>query len=664
MEQSRRLFLKTAAIAATGLSLEPWSLLEAQTKEDIARGLVVNRSDIPRMQDAIKLPRFAPYWKSLLDADMAKDRKFLTEELRLNNHVVHLREARVILERTSFVYYLTGDKKQLDLATLALSKILEFPKWDYFQEAGKYTIGLQRAPETTLAVIFAYEWLGDALPSSTRAEMVKQVSEKGAPACFRTLWGMRHPDRVRGWGIDPTTDYKFRFDLSRWPIILNSTNLKVIPIAGLGVAGCWLYNHHPQAPDWVDMAIQSAKAYSTMFGADGCYEEGVSYWGYTTLHLSLFFDVLRRTRGTDMRSFVNFPGTVRYGLQLSMPTVGNPGDCVNFSDASVVGNTSVANWVARNDRDQIAQYVGLNVGQVQSVHGILWYDPTVPFEVPGKDLYDVRFTNDWVVSRTGWDVPSNVVALRSGLPANHEHADRNAIIFKAYGERLLHDPFHAAYSNTQPHWLLRQTEAHTAVLINGKGHQYHDGHEGTNSSWAEAKIIEYRAGDDRMVVTSDATQAYNLVQSSVELVQRSLVYVKPDWIVIYDRVRLKEPGTVQARFQIYNHDEKGNGSVEKSSFVIERPNVMLRSVVRASGDLKVEAGKLDLPKEIGVYPYIEAQSGKALEHELLTVSVASPADQQRDIPVITRNGKNWVVTGKEFKLTIAQGEPKPTITFG
>ena len=148
MEQSRRIFLKTAAIAATGLSLKPWSLLEAQTRGGVAHGLVVDRSDIPRMLGAIKLPRFAPYWKSLLDADMAKDRKFLTEELRLNNHVVHLREARVILERTSFVYYLTRDEKQLDLAKLALSKILEFPKWDYFQEAGKYTIGLQRAPET------------------------------------------------------------------------------------------------------------------------------------------------------------------------------------------------------------------------------------------------------------------------------------------------------------------------------------------------------------------------------------------------------------------------------------------------------------------------------------------------------------------------------------
>ena len=35
-------------------------------------------------------------------------------------------------------------------------------------------------------------------------------------------------------------------------------------------------------------------------------------------------------------------------------------------------------------------------------------------------------SNDWVVSRTGWEAADTVVAFRSGGPANHEHADRNA----------------------------------------------------------------------------------------------------------------------------------------------------------------------------------------------------------------------------------------------
>ncbi len=662
MLNSRRSFLWQTALLTSGLSFKPWSALKPASAEKDARGLLVDRSDVPRMQEVVKLPRFAPYWKSLLDADMAADRKFLKDELRLNNHVADLLKARLILERTSFVYLLTGDDRQRDLATLAITRILDYPKWDYFQEAGTYTIGLQRAPETTLAMIFADEWLGDTLAQELRKEIAKQVAEKGAPACFRTLWGMRHPDRVRGWGFDPESDYKFRFDLSRWPIILNSTNLKVIPIAGLGVAGCWLYGRHPQAEEWIDMAIQSARAYSTMFGADGSYEEGVSYWGYTALHLAVFFDALYRTRGIDIRSLVNFKGTVRYGLQLSMPTTGSQGDCVNFGDASVVGNTSVADWVARNERNGISQYVGLETGQVQSFHGIIWHDPSVPSQVPGPELYDVRFSNDWVVSRTGWDAQSAVVAMRSGLPANHEHADRNSVIFKAYGERLLHDPFKAAYSYTERHWLLRKTESHTAVLIDGKGHQYHDGHEGTNSSWAEAHVIDYDANAKRMIATSDATQAYKLVQPAVDLVQRTVVFVKPDIVILYDRVKLLAPLAVQARFQIDNRDGKGKGTSQKQGFLIERPGVALNVSCQGNGSIDVRIGQLPVQEEMGIHPYVEVESASSLDHELVTVCVAHPVKETRSIPKVSRKGESWIVTGESFVITIAKGETKPSVT--
>src|SRR5690606_30432504 len=137
------------------------------------------------------------------------------------------------------------------------------------------------------------------------------------------------------------------------------------------------------------------------------------------------------------------------------------------------------------------------------------------------ELNDIRMRNDIVISRTGWGVDDNLVALRSGGPANHEHADRNSVIFKAYGERLLHDPYRAAYVNQQPRWVLRQTEAHTAVLIDGRGHQYHDGSEGTNASWAFAKVIDYTTGPDWMCVTSDATDAYQLVNPDVTRVRRT-----------------------------------------------------------------------------------------------------------------------------------------------
>jgi hypothetical protein len=672
MKTSRRRFLHQTSLATASLAFSPWRFFietnNRRNNANLTRGLLFDAEDLPRLQETIKHPRFAPYWNSLKDADLEKDKKFLREEMKLFNHVKDFLTARIILERTSFVYLLTKDERQLEVARLAIDRILQYKKWDYFLEGGEHTIGLQRAPETTIAMCFAAEWLREALSAEAIREIEKQIAEKGAPACYRTLYGMKHPDRVRGWSFDPESDYPFRVDLSRWPFILNSTNLKVIPIAGLGLAGCVLYDKNPQAPRWVELALQSARAFAPMFGSDGSYEEGISYWGYTALHLTLFLEVLYRKRGIDERNLINNSGTVRYALQMSMPTVGKPNDAINFGDASIIGDTSVAAWVAREKRDPIAQYLVSSVGEIRNHYAMMWYDSTVSPQTPGPDLYDVRFTNDWVVSRTGWDERSSVVALRSGTPANHEHADRNSVIFKAYGERLLHDPFKAAYPYTQPHWVLRLTEAHTAVLIDGKGHQYHDGHEGTNASWAEAKIVDYQPSPQHLIVTSDATEAYKLVNPNVDLVRRSVIFVKPNILFLFDRVRLKStPAKVQLRFQIYNEDGKGLAKLEKGMFRIERPQASLAGSVHPGGEIALRTGLHNVPSDIGVYPYVEAESKEAREHLLLTVCTAQETGKAFGKRVIATSGSLWKTliehNQKKYEVEINVNDDLPVVNI-
>jgi len=278
----------------------------------------------------------------------------------------------------------------------------------------------------------------------------------------------------------------------------------------------------------------------------------------------------------------------------------------------------------------------------------------------------VRFANDWVVSRTGWDERGSVVALRSGTPANHEHADRNSVIFKAYGERLLHDPFKAAYPYNQPHWVLRLTEAHTAVLIDGKGHQYHDGHEGTNASWAEAKIIDYQPSPQHLVVTSDATEAYQLVNPDVDLVRRSVIFVKPNILLLFDRVRLKSTAAkVQLRYQIYNEDGKGLAKLEKSAFRIERPQASLAGSVHANNEIAFRTGLHNVPPDIGVYPYVEAESPAAREHLLLTVCTAQETGKVSGKRVVVTSGSLWNALiehdQKKYEVSIAVNADLPMV---
>jgi len=417
----------------------------------------------------------------------------------------------------------------------------------------------------------------------------------------------------------------------------------------------------------VDMALQSAKAFSTMFGADGSYEEGVAYWGYTALHLTLLVEVLFRKLGEDHRKLLNFPATVRYALRMSMPAIGHLDDCVNFSDAYYMGDVSVASWTARVYKDPIAQYVGLSVGEIRGFYPLIWYDASVKSQTPGPELYDARFDNDWVVARSGWGVMDSVVAMRSGGPANHEHADRNSVIFKAYGDRLLHDPLHAAYPYTEPHWILRLTESHTAVLINGKGHQYHDGHEGTNASWAEALIEYYENKKNHVVVTSDASEAYRMVTADVDAVYRTLIFLKPDVLVFFDRVRMKDSNAdVQVRFQGYNVDKDCVLQAGQNEFTIGRPHATLKARIQSLSEVKIITDKLKVPEEHGIHPFVEVESLASKEHLIMTVCTAQQAAKQHGDLSIDRNGAEWKITGthngQSVNIRLLADKDVPTVT--
>ena len=351
-----------------------------------------------------------------------------------------------------------------------------------------------------------------------------------------------------------------------------------------------------------------------------------------------------------------------------MPTAGKPGDCVNFGDVSTFGDNAVAGWVSTRFKDPLAQYTAANAGEPLYQYGLVWYEPDAPSAPPPPEMLDSRNTLDLVVSRTGWDERACVVGFRSGGPANHEHADRNSVVFAAYGERLFHDPFKAAYPYTQPHWVLRLTKAHTAVLINGEGHQYHNGSEGTNASWAMSRVTAYRTGPGWMTVTSDATEAYELVTPDVARVDRTLVYLKPDVLLLLDRVQLKTtPLPVQARFQVYGDDLKAKLTMDGTTFRIERPAANLQAQVHASGGVTVRPGKFDLTPDHGHHEFAEVESAAAIGHTLLTVATVQPTGGTHGTLTVARAGAVWRVTGthrgQKVDVTLRTAETLPAITI-
>ncbi len=698
MTSSRRTFLKGSALLAASLHLPRICAADSKgelppvalAKEGRKKGLLFDDTDLPRIRANARDPRFATLWQELKGADLNADRNFLTNEARLTNHVTHLLRVQRILERACVLYTVEGDPVQLELARTAIRKMLEYPEWDCFIEGGRQIFGLQRAPEGSIALLLALDWLKGALTADEVAAIEEAVATKGAPACYTAVYGMKYPDRVQGWGWSPRSEVKdfSHISLKRWPLILNATNLKIIPTAALGLIACHFHGRRPEAAGWMDLARSSTRAFATIYGTDGAYDEGVSYWGYTTLHMALFAEALWRTQGIDERDLIDYRGTARYALGMTMPTLPNDHavanfkhvegfmmpllkpefDIVNFGDANGAVDVSVAAWIGRTKQDPVASFVARDIGEARYLYGLIWYDPAARVTPPEPALLDQRLSNDLVISRTGWTATDNVLALRSGGPGNHEHADRNSVLFKAYGERLLHDPTRAAYVAHQPRWILRLTTAHTAVLINGQGHQYHDGSEGTNPSWAFARVTAYATGPGWMSVTSDATDAYALVNPAVTRVLRTLVYLKPDVVVFLDRVTLTgTPAAVQVRFQANNEDLAANLSLPGENFLIARPRASLLGRVAPGSGLTVKIGQLPLAEKDGSQPFVEVESAAAPDHQILTVCSARPTGEGHGDLRLTREGTTWRVTGTHAKqkvdVTINPATSMPVITI-
>ncbi len=672
---SRRDFLKTTSLLAAALPLSLQSGAAAPTPADAAppgarRGLFFDREEIPRIRAALEEPRLAELRAKIIGMDLEAEARFLRDEIDLGDHIQDMARARVALEHAAFAHALTGGQRFLEVARLAIGRLHEYERWDYFLEGGDTTFGLQRAPEATIAMLCALDWLGEKLEPELRGEMERQIATKGAPACYVSLYGMKYPDRVRGWTMDPAEKFPYKMDLGRWPLILNATNLKVIPTCALGMAAAWFYGRHPQADRWLEMSRQSARAFSTMFGLDGSYDEGVGYWGYTAMHLVMQAEALWRLLGIDDRNLIDYSGSVRYALAMTMPTLGEPytnpyekkeynatpkgvidpaADMVNFGDSGVGLDVTSATWVAEVHGDPVAAHTAAQVGKLTHFPAAIWFRKDAKTRPPGRELHDVRLANDWVISRTGFGAKATVVAFRSGGPANHEHADRNSVIFKAHGERLFHDPFKAAYIPTSPRWQLRLTPAHTALLIDGKGHQYHDGSEGTNSSWASARITHFQADGKTMIAVSDATDAYRLVLPEAAFVERTIVFQKPEVLVIIDRVRFDGVSLpVQARFQVMNEDGLGSATADAAGFRIERPHATLAAIVRGRAEAKLTV-KLDqhpLPREEGVYPFFEVMSPAATEHVFVTASTAAAKGGRHGALAIDFDGDLARVTGE------------------
>ncbi len=539
------------------------------------------------------------------------------------------------IERCAMVQLINPSVERETVLLNALERLVALPHWDYFLDGGTEILGIQRAPYAMVRVLLAREVLGDAIGADLDRRVLRAVAEKGCAASYSTVFDMDNPETVVGWDFDELHTDFYDISMERWPTILGANNLRAAPTGALGLGALVLQNVDDRAQAWLEAAVQSTQRFLKLISADGSYFEGLSYLDYSLRTLLPFMEAHRRIIGdVDWASHVNFDGMLEYVLTMQMGrrSDGSP-DIVNFSDANrsvFPGGMSLIGDYTGND---LAGFVAASAGHPRWFYDLLWYKPDAPTATPQAALLNKRNDLNWIICRTGWDAEDTVLAFKSGAPANHEHADRNHITLKAHGERLLNDHRGAAYDRRHDGWKMRLTEAHNAVLVDGRGHHYVDGIEGTNDSKAFATITQYEDRADIVWWTSDASAGYIVENYHAHQVQRTVLFAKPDIVIVYDQVRLRyRPQTVAARYYPDNSDGNGGINTDGSTFVINRPGASLRGLVTSEAETVVRASRLDVPAEVGDFPCVEVFSPASLEHRFVTVlSVA-----RQDMPVPDR----------------------------
>jgi hypothetical protein len=605
--------LRSRAFSATGGSATSPYLFVNPAELELIRGNATTALLRPMYEE----------WAAKTPADLAAT---ITKFEETGDLIYDFAKILTALEHSLTVQLINPSPERAASCLATVEFLIDLPDWDYFLDGGTEVLGIQRASYATVRMLYAREVLGELISPELDQHILEAIADKGCQACYAAVNDMDHPETVIDWDFHPDHGWIYDIDTTRWPDFFGANNLRAAPTGALGLGALALLGQDDRAQLWLDTAVASTQRFLKLFSPDGSFFEGLSYLDYSMRTTMPFMDAHQRLDGSvDWLREFNFAGTVEYslGMTLGRNADGTP-DIVNFSDAR---SSFAPGWMSRlgqTGNDALAHHAADYAGNPRWFYDFLWYRPEAPREAPPAALLNYRNDYNWIICRSGWEPTAGMLAFKSGGPANHEHADRNHITYKFNGERLLQDHFGAAYDRRKDGWKMRHTAGHNAILIDGRGHHYVDGTEGTNQSLAYANILDYQDLGEMVHWTSDATPGYIVEDYHVTQVQRSVIYAKPGTIVVFDQVNFRyKPQTVTARFFPDNHDGAAELSVDGADFTLTRPQARLQGLVVSNCDAAPRLGKLDVKPETGDFPCVEVHSPRGLSHQIVTVLHAS-----------------------------------------
>ncbi|MCE5250879.1 heparinase II/III family protein [bacterium] len=470
------------------------------------------------------------------------------------------------VENGAFLYALTGDREAGMKAKEFLLRFAAFEHWnhpwfDAHRMYSYYPVGLW-----CQGLAVGYDFLYPLMNEQERALVRKALLEKAIIPHYR--------DQVLN---------------NRLPSLI--TNHIGMNTTGILLATIALIGDDPENPDmepYLSGILTRYKAHiDAAYLPDGSYAEPETYTSTDAEPLVKCLAAIERNLGIDwttttpVKSVYTYTAYALTANGLNAPSFGDGGRDYG------AGLRRLHLWLARRTGDSLAwgRYLWQNdrfPGR-EDFFDYLWMPEKIeprPFsELPPSQWFRSKGN---AVFRSGWTDDDLMLVFRCGPHANHYHLDQGSFWFLYNGEPLITEAGVVNYyRNLYYRSFYIQPIAHNTVLLDAypESQQIADFDNGIGALDTFPRITSCFTGEIIDAVEGELSCVY---KERLKEFNRSFVFMKPDYIVMYDNLAAVGNETFT---WIFHADGAGSITGNGNEVVISRPRTQLRMNILAPADL-------------------------------------------------------------------------------
>jgi len=314
----------------------------------------------------------------------------------------------------------------------------------------------------------------------------------------------------------------------------------------LGEIGIAFLGEIEGAEDWVWFATNVFfNVYPVWSDEDGGWHEGASYWASYLSRFTWWADVMREAMGINAYKKPFFSKVGYYAMYLMPPGKDDGGFGDLAAGRTAKSNVPLMSILAAQAQNPHWQWYVEQLGGPVSTGGYIGFirgqlpkvQAKAPDDLPASRLF--AGTGQAYLNSQIKDATQSVQVVLKASPfgtQSHGYESNNSFLLWAYGQRLLiYSGIRDIYGSDHHQNWMWTTRSTNCITVNGQNQKKH-------TVQAQGKITAFLTTPQVDAVIGDASESY---EAPVEQFKRAILFIKPDLIVIYDRLKASEPSTYE-----------------------------------------------------------------------------------------------------------------------